>query len=52
MIRSASGEYRTAWPTTAFMILALVASRSSRLMPGLRGIPEVMMTISESLLGS
>ena len=33
--------------TTSDMILKLVLSRSSRLMPGLRGMPAVMMTMSE-----
>ena len=35
----------TCWQT-AVMILALVESRSSRLMPGLRGMPAVMTTTS------
>ena len=30
-----------------FMILKLSRTRSSRLMPGLRGLPDVMTTMSE-----
>ena len=42
------GEYLTTSSTTLDTMSALVLSRSSRLMPGLRGSPEVMMTTSES----
>ena len=41
------GEYFATCPTTLFIMPRLVARRSSRLMPGLRGIPAVMMTMSE-----
>ena len=41
------GEYLTTCSVTAFMIPKLTLSRSSRLMPGLRGTPEVMTTTSE-----
>ena len=47
MIRMQLGEYCTTLPTTSFMILWLVLSRSSRLMPGLRGMPAVITTMSE-----
>src|SRR5579864_3553420 len=46
-IRMHFGEYFTTLPTTSAMILWLVLSRSSRLMPGLRGIPAVITTMSE-----
>ncbi len=42
-----SGEYLTTCSVTAFMMPKLTFSRSSRLMPGLRGTPEVMTTTSE-----
>ena len=43
---TASGlEVRTS-VATAVMILALVLKRSSRLMPGLRGMPAVITTTS------
>jgi len=45
-MRIASGACRTTSVTTDFMIRAFVASRSSRLIPGFRGIPAVMMTMS------
>ncbi len=47
MIRMQFGEYCTDLPTQSLMILKLVLSRSSRLMPGLRGTPAVMTTMSE-----
>src|SRR5262245_44576529 len=42
------GEYFTICSVTDCMILKLTFSRSSRLIPGLRGTPEVMTTTSES----
>ncbi len=47
MIRIASGEAAAAALTTLDTMPALVATRSSRLMPGLRGMPEVTTTMSE-----
>ena len=47
MIRIDSGDCATTFATTSDMILKLVLSRSSRLMPGLRGMPAVMITMSE-----
>ena len=41
------GEYFTTCSVTDCMILKLTLSRSSRLMPGLRGTPDVMTTTSE-----
>ena len=41
------GEYFTTCSVTACMILKFTFSRSSRLMPGLRGTPDVMTTTSE-----
>ena len=41
------GEYRTICSVTDCMILKLTLSRSSRLMPGLRGTPDVITTTSE-----
>ena len=46
----ALGETATACCTTSFTILALVASNCSRLMPGLRGTPDVMMTTEEPVV--
>ncbi len=43
----ARGEYFTICSMTPFMMLAFVPMSSSRVMPGLRGIPEVMTTTSE-----
>ena len=40
----ASGEYFNALSTTDFTIPALVPMSSSRVMPGLRGIPLVITT--------
>ena len=42
-----SGECLTTCSVTAFMMPKLTLSRSSRLMPGLRGTPDVMTTTSE-----
>ena len=47
MMRTESGEYFTTSSTTAETMPAFVFNKSSRLMPGLRGRPEVMMTTSE-----
>ena len=41
------GEYLTTCSVTAFMMPKLTLSRSSRLMPGLRGTPDVTTTTSE-----
>ena len=43
----ALGEYFTTCSVTDFTMPALVEIRSSRLMPGLRGRPEVITTTSE-----
>lgn len=43
----ARGEYLMTLPITPFMMLAFVPISSSRVMPGLRGMPEVMTTTSE-----
>ncbi|MEJ7718321.1 MAG: hypothetical protein WKF31_10295 [Thermoleophilaceae bacterium] len=43
----ASGAFSAIWPATSPTIDLLTSSRSSRLMPGLRGEPEVMITMSE-----
>ncbi len=51
-IRIASGERAATSRVTFFTIPALVESRSSRLMPGLRGMPAVMMTMSEPSVAS
>ena len=42
----ASGLDDLTWPQTLVMIFAFVDKRSSRLMPGLRGMPAVMTTTS------
>ena len=47
MTKTASGECATALFTTLRTMPALVPSRSSRVMPGLRGTPEVTTTTSE-----
>ena len=47
MIKWQSGEWRTMFDTTVPTIFALVCSKSSRLMPGLRGMPAVTTTTSE-----
>ena len=44
---TASGEAATTFSVTSRTIFALVSSRSIRLMPGLRGRPAVITTISE-----
>ena len=46
-IRIASGDTAAALFTTPPTMPALVAIRSSRLMPGLRGIPEVTTMMSD-----
>jgi hypothetical protein len=46
MIRIALGEYFKIFSQTFFTIPALVPINSSRVMPGLRGIPEVITTTS------
>ena len=48
--KTASGDCSTACETTERTMPALVASRSSRVMPGLRGTPEVTMTTSDPAL--
>ncbi len=47
MIRIASGETAVASLTTPDTMPALVASSSSRLIPGLRAIPDVTTMMSE-----
>ena len=47
-----SGECSTTWRVTSPVIFMLVNSRSSRLMPGLRAIPAVMITKSELAVSS
>ena len=47
MIRMQFGDAATALSTTSDMILKLVFSRSSRLIPGLRAMPAVITTMSE-----
>jgi hypothetical protein len=44
---TASGEAATTFSVTSRTIFALVSSRSIRLMPGLRGSPAVITTMSE-----
>ena len=44
---TASGEPATILSVTSRTIFALVSSRSIRLMPGLRGSPAVITTMSE-----
>ncbi len=51
-IRIASGECVTAASTTPFTIPALVAISSSRLMPGLRAMPDVTTMMSESAVSA
>ena len=46
----ARGENLRTFSTTPFMMPAFVPMSSSRVMPGLRGIPEVMTTTSELAL--
>ena len=45
----ASGAYLRKPAPTCSMTLRLISMRSSRLMPGLRGMPAVTITTSESL---
>ena len=47
-----SGEYLTTDSVTEVIIPAFVLTRSSRLIPGLRAIPAVMMTRSEWAVSS
>jgi hypothetical protein len=42
-----SGQYLTTFGAMACMIAKLSRTRSSRLMPGFRGFPDVMTTMSE-----
>jgi hypothetical protein len=51
-IRKVFGERFTTSPTTPSTMALLVASRSSRLMPGFRATPAVMTTTSESAVSS
>ena len=51
-IRIASGERSTASWVTEPTICSFVVTRSSRLMPGLRGRPAVMTTTSEPAVSS
>ena len=46
LITKAFGQCVFMFAATSFMILRLISSRSSRLMPGLRGTPAVMITTS------
>ena len=52
IIRIASGERSTASRVTEPTICSFVVTRSSRLMPGLRGSPAVMTTTSEPAVSS
>jgi hypothetical protein len=45
-ITNASGHFCLRLPATSRMILMFTPSRSSRLIPGLRGTPAVTMTTS------
>ena len=51
-IRVASGDCATACAVTEPTIFSLVVTRSSRLMPGLRGTPAVITTTSEPAVSS
>ena len=44
------GEYFTTCSVTAFIMLKLTFNKSSRLMPGFLGTPDVMTTTSEFAL--
>ena len=44
------GEYFTTCSVTAFIMLKFTFNKSSRLMPGFLGTPEVMTTTSELAL--
>ena len=46
------GEYLTTSFVTAFIIPWFVVTKSSRLIPGLRAMPAVMTTISESAVSA
>ena len=50
--RIASGEWRTTSFVTAVTIASFVVTRSSRLMPGARGLPAVITTTSEPAVSS
>jgi hypothetical protein len=52
MMSTALGECFAAFAAHSRTILELVLRRSSRLMPGLRGIPAVMITTSEFALAA
>ena len=52
MISTASGDCATACSTTDPTIFSLVVTRSSRLMPGERGLPAVTTTTSEPAVSS
>ena len=52
MIRIASGLCAIAFSVTSLTIFSLVATRSSRLIPGERGRPAVITTTSEPLVSS
>ena len=51
-IRMQSGDCSITWRTTPDTIFALVITRSSRDIPGLRGMPLVMTTIFEPVVSS
>ena len=51
-IRMAWGERRTSSSVTPRTIFMLVSTRSSRVMPGLRGTPEVITQISDPPVSS
>ena len=51
-IRIVSGERSTRFRVTSPTIFWFVVSRSSRLMPGLRAMPDVMMQISDPAVSS
>jgi len=52
MMRIAFGDFSTTCPTTVSMIFLLISRRSSRLIPGFRGTPDVTITTSESFVSS
>ncbi len=52
MMRMVSGERETSWRTTSETIAVFFASRSSRLMPGLRARPAVTTQTCEPAVGS
>jgi hypothetical protein len=51
-IRTVSGEPATTFWVTSRTMPALILSRSSRVMPGLRATPEVMTTMSDPAVSS